>query len=145
MTPLQKHNQLNKLYREFFTTMDEKIAIEQQEIHNDMKYAQKVQIINQLSTQITDIRKEIKMLKNDTRQYTLGEMMKAVDSYVHSTTNFNKSVVVTPKPSKNNHKFNAECIKTDNTRVCIVVTIQDDGVMFAFEGSVLRNIAEFIK
>lgn len=142
---LLKVNQLNKLYREFFTLSDEKMGMEKMEINNDMTYAQKLQLINQLTTQIDEVRREIKMLKNEDREYNLAEIMQAVHSYVMATTIFNKSVTVTSKMKKNSNKFNAAVIKNDGSETNILVTVQNDGTIFSFEGSVIRHISEFVK
>ena len=147
MTQILKINKLNKLHAEFFKLVDHKMALENMETGGDNTYPENVRVINNLTASIDDVRRQIKMLSNEGRQYTLEEMMQAVYSYVSCTTILNKSIAVTPKPTKirENNKFRAECIKTDNTRAQVIVTIQPDGFMYAFDGSMLRNIAEFIK
>lgn len=145
MNQLSRVNQLNKLHREFFKLVDHKMSIEKMESANEMLYAEKIILIDTLSSSIDDVRRQIKILQNSDKKYTLAEEMQAVHSYIMSTTSFNKSISVTrTMMTAAKSIFKADVTKNDGTNIKISVTIQSDGMMYAFEGSVIRNIAEFI-
>jgi len=64
-TTQQVKDQLSKLYGTFFSNVDMKMAIERVEVGRNIPYAKKIQMINDLTQIIDELRKEIRTLEKN--------------------------------------------------------------------------------